>query len=94
MAVFLFLLVALVQLNVASASSRAKLMGHGCAPCGDIYVVKEGETLQIISDKCHAPFILIDNPHIQDTDDVSPGSVLQITSTKSSCDTIMNLKSP
>jgi len=47
-------------------------------PCEEIYIVGEGETLQTISEKCHAPFILIDNPHIQDTDDISEGLPLQI----------------
>ncbi|KAJ0972684.1 hypothetical protein J5N97_020643 [Dioscorea zingiberensis] len=42
-------------------------------PCEEIYVVGEGETLHTISDKCGDPFILEENPHIQDPDDVFPG---------------------
>ncbi|CAA6667802.1 unnamed protein product [Spirodela intermedia] len=50
-----------------------------CAAAGhELYVAEEGETLQTISVKCDADFILDDNPHIQDTDDVGPGTVLFI----------------
>ncbi|XAR66197.1 hypothetical protein NMG60_11012321 [Bertholletia excelsa] len=49
-------------------------------PCEEIYVVREGETLHTISDKCGDPFILEENPHVQDPDDVFPGLVLKITS--------------
>ncbi|KAK1310780.1 hypothetical protein QJS10_CPA08g01525 [Acorus calamus] len=48
-------------------------------PCDEIYVVGEGETLHTISDKCGAPFIVEENPHIQDPDDVYPGLVIKIT---------------
>jgi len=51
-------------------------------PCEEIYMVGEGETLQTISEKCNAPFIFIDNPHIQDTDDISEGVPLKITHEK------------
>lgn len=47
--------------------------------CSEIYVVREGETLHSISDKCNDPFILENNPHIQQHDDVSPGLVIMIT---------------
>lgn len=47
-------------------------------PCEEIYIVGKGETLQTISVKCKADFILIDNPHIQDTDDIYEGLPLQI----------------
>lgn len=47
--------------------------------CSEIYVVREGETLHSISDKCDDPFILENNPHIQQHDDVSPGLVIKIT---------------
>lgn len=58
----------------------------GCSPCEEVYVVRDdGETLQTISEKCHAPFILLDNPHVQDTDDISTGSVLLISSTHLPC---------
>ncbi|KAJ6882984.1 hypothetical protein NC651_029298 [Populus alba x Populus x berolinensis] len=52
-------------------------------PCDDIYVVGEGETLNTISEKCDDPFIVEQNPHIHDPDDVYPGLVIKITSSKS-----------
>lgn len=48
-------------------------------PCDEIYVVREGETLQTISEKCGDPFIVEENPHIYDPDDVFPGLVIKIT---------------
>ncbi|GKV37496.1 hypothetical protein SLEP1_g45523 [Rubroshorea leprosula] len=48
-------------------------------PCEEIYVVREGETLQSISEKCGDPFIVEENPHIHDPDDVFPGLVIKIT---------------
>ena len=57
-----------------------------CSPCGEVYVVRdEGETLQTISVRCHAPSIMEDNPHITDYDDLSPGAVLLISSTHGPC---------
>ncbi|CDP05258.1 unnamed protein product [Coffea canephora] len=47
--------------------------------CDEIYVVGEGETLHTISDKCGDPFIVEQNPHIHDPDDVFPGLVIKIT---------------
>lgn len=47
--------------------------------CDEIYVVREGETLQTISEKCGDPYIVEDNPHIHDPDDVFPGLVIKIT---------------
>ncbi|KAG5234530.1 LysM domain-containing protein [Salix suchowensis] len=52
-------------------------------PCDEIYVVGEGETLNTISDKCDDPFIVEQNPHIHDPDDVYPGLVIKITSSRS-----------
>ncbi|KAJ6404623.1 hypothetical protein OIU84_012731 [Salix udensis] len=52
-------------------------------PCDEIYIVKEGETLNTISDKCGDPFIVEENPHIQDPDDVFPGLVIKITPSRS-----------
>lgn len=46
--------------------------------CDEIYVVREGETLQTISEKCGDPFIVEENPHIHDPDDVFPGLVIKI----------------
>jgi LysM domain len=51
-------------------------------PCDEYYVVSEGETLHSISDKCHDPLILEENPHIHDPDDVFPGLVIKITQTR------------
>ncbi|KAL9435018.1 hypothetical protein AB3S75_021308 [Citrus x aurantiifolia] len=48
-------------------------------PCDEIYVVGEGETLHTISDKCGDPFIVENNPHIHDPDDLFPGLVIKIT---------------
>uniref|UniRef100_J3N491 LysM domain-containing protein n=2 Tax=Oryza brachyantha TaxID=4533 RepID=J3N491_ORYBR len=48
-------------------------------PCEEIYVVGEGETLHSISDKCGDPYILEQNPHVHDPDDVFPGLVIRIT---------------
>lgn len=58
---------------------RGKFTG---GPCDEIYVVNDGETLHTISDKCGDPFIVEQNPHIQDPDDVYPGLVIKITPTK------------
>ncbi|KAH7839298.1 hypothetical protein Vadar_002361 [Vaccinium darrowii] len=52
-------------------------------PCDEIYVVGEGETLHTISDKCGDPFIIENNPHINDPDDVFPGLVIKITLSRS-----------
>ncbi|KAJ1388908.1 LysM domain [Sesbania bispinosa] len=41
--------------------------------CDEFYVVREGETIYSIADKCNDPFIFLWNPHIQDPDDVFPG---------------------
>ena len=46
--------------------------------CDEIYVVREAETLQTISEKCGDPYIVEENPHIQDPDDVFPGLVIKI----------------
>ncbi|KAI6674119.1 hypothetical protein NL676_002025 [Syzygium grande] len=54
-------------------------MINGDKPCDEVYVVRKGETLQTISAKCEDPFILENNPHIYDPDDVYPGLVLMIT---------------
>ena len=47
--------------------------------CDEIYVVHEGETLNSISEKCGDPYIVEENPHIHDPDDVFPGLVIKIT---------------
>ncbi|XP_059669774.1 uncharacterized protein LOC132315029 [Cornus florida] len=47
--------------------------------CDEIYVVREGETLQTIGEKCGDPYIVEENPHIHDPDDVFPGLVIKIS---------------
>ena len=84
--------------NHASSSSSSKVKksdakkfnkdrkSKACSPCGEVYVVRdEGETLQTISVRCHAPSIMEDNPHITDYDDLSPGAVLLISSAHGRC---------
>lgn len=48
-------------------------------PCDEIYVVREGESLHSISEKCGDPYIIEENPHISDSDDVFPGLIIKIT---------------
>ncbi|GLJ55989.1 hypothetical protein SUGI_1201990 [Cryptomeria japonica] len=69
-------------LLIAASQGRTEFMQpqNRDGDCEEIYTVEEGESLQTISEKCNAPFILMDNPHIQDTDDLSQGLVLKITS--------------
>lgn len=62
----------------ATVGGRDQLIPTGRI-CDEIYVVGEGETLHTISDKCKDPFIVEQNPHIQDPDDVFPGLVIKIT---------------
>uniref|UniRef100_A0A0D9VNR0 LysM domain-containing protein n=1 Tax=Leersia perrieri TaxID=77586 RepID=A0A0D9VNR0_9ORYZ len=65
---------------------RAGVVVRGAAlserACEEIYVVAEGETLHSISDKCGDPYILEQNPHVHDPDDVFPGLVIKITPSK------------
>ena len=77
--------------HASSPASKAKKYNKdqkskACSPCGEVYVVRdEGETLQTISVRCHAPSIMEDNPHITDYDDLSPGAVLLISSAHGPC---------
>ncbi|MED6207167.1 hypothetical protein PIB30_033361, partial [Stylosanthes scabra] len=48
-------------------------ISHRRPPCKEIYVVGEGETIHTISDKCSDPFIVENNPHIHDPNDLFPG---------------------
>ncbi|CAI8607323.1 unnamed protein product [Vicia faba] len=78
-------LVALILLCIFRESSmlhqnhESNLVLYKRPYCDEIYVVGEGETLHTISDKCDDPFIVENNPHIHDPDDVFPGLVIQIT---------------
>nr|KYP57118.1 hypothetical protein KK1_003375 [Cajanus cajan] len=47
-------------------------------PCSEFYVVREGETMYSIAEKCDDPHIWLWNPHIEDPDDVYPGVVLRL----------------
>lgn len=58
---------------------RVHTFDAGYRPCDEIYVVREGETLNTISEKCGDPYIVEENPHIHDPDDVFPGLVIKIT---------------
>ncbi|XP_072957467.1 uncharacterized protein [Typha angustifolia] len=94
LALIVFLLVSsLRSASVANSSSSSSSSSSseldvvrggrfGERPCDEIYVVGEGETLHTISDKCGDPYIVEENPHIHDPDDVFPGLVIKITPTK------------
>ncbi|GAV86837.1 LysM domain-containing protein, partial [Cephalotus follicularis] len=77
-----FVLLAMILLSCLRETCLAAYNGPAFElnqPCDKIYVVKEGETLDSISDKCDDPFILKHNPHINDPDDVFPGLVINLT---------------
>ncbi|WKA07098.1 hypothetical protein VitviT2T_024963 [Vitis vinifera] len=82
------ILVALILLasvrEYSSLPTDESVKGHQllARPCDEIYVVGEGETLHTISDKCGDPYIVEQNPHIHDPDDVFPGLVIKITPSK------------
>ncbi|KAF5800472.1 putative LysM domain-containing protein [Helianthus annuus] len=76
--IFLFLIVLLGSLT-AENSLMDKMNPEVGSTCDEIYVVGEGETLHTISEKCGDPFIVEENPHIHDPDDVFPGLVIKIT---------------
>ncbi|EXB88736.1 hypothetical protein L484_015426 [Morus notabilis] len=80
----LFLAVLLVLSCCESGESEFAMMGqrkgiNNTRPCDEIYVVREGETLQTIAERCGDPYIVEENPHIHDPDDVFPGLVIKIT---------------
>ncbi|CAN6302549.1 unnamed protein product [Urochloa humidicola] len=95
-ALSLVALLLVCSLGAGSAGAGAGETRHGAAggglvlrgaalsarPCEEIYVVAEGETLHSISDKCGDPYILEQNPHVHDPDDVFPGLVIKITPSK------------
>ncbi|XP_065857087.1 uncharacterized protein [Euphorbia lathyris] len=68
-----------VMLLVSSSFEGEKMGIFMKKGCDEIYVVREGETLNTISEKCGDPFIVERNPHIHDPDDVFPGLVIMIT---------------
>ncbi|KAL8500148.1 hypothetical protein ACS0TY_019948 [Phlomoides rotata] len=63
-------LVFLLLAVCCTVRGKLQVISRGCE---EIYVVGEGETLHTISDKCGDPFIVEQNPHINDPDDVFPG---------------------
>ncbi|XP_010317565.1 uncharacterized protein [Solanum lycopersicum] len=73
------LLISSVKENYSTDGAVMKGNRFLSRPCDEIYVVGEGETLHTISDKCGDPFIVEENPHIHDPDDVFPGLVIKIT---------------
>eukprot|EP00246_Nothoceros_aenigmaticus_P012184 TRINITY_DN3649_c0_g1_i1.p2 TRINITY_DN3649_c0_g1~~TRINITY_DN3649_c0_g1_i1.p2 ORF type:complete len:107 (+),score=6.32 TRINITY_DN3649_c0_g1_i1:385-705(+) len=73
----LAILVFACLLACGSALESRKLLRRGC-PCGDVHVVQEGETLQSISEKCNDPFLLVDNPQIEDSDVLFAGVALKV----------------
>uniref|UniRef100_A0A0A8XSI2 LysM domain-containing protein n=1 Tax=Arundo donax TaxID=35708 RepID=A0A0A8XSI2_ARUDO len=89
-ALSLVALLLVCSLSAAGTEQQQLLQGgtvvRGAAlsarPCEEIYVVAEGETLHSISDKCGDPYILEQNPHVHDPDDVFPGLVIKITPSK------------
>ncbi|KAB5525428.1 hypothetical protein DKX38_023177 [Salix brachista] len=83
-AIALICLILLVSIRENSSPRDQPVKGSQLLerPCDEIYVVGEGETLHTISDKCGDPFIVEQNPHIHDPDDVFPGLVIRITYSK------------
>ncbi|PKU71621.1 hypothetical protein MA16_Dca004463 [Dendrobium catenatum] len=73
-----FLLAFLLVVSAAINGAVEARSFRGERPCDEIYVVKEGETLQTISVKCKTLSILDDNPQILDSDDLGQGTVLYI----------------
>lgn len=47
-------------------------------PCSEYYVVREGETIYSIAEKCKDPNVWLWNPHVEDPDDVYPGVVIKL----------------
>ncbi|KAJ7227508.1 hypothetical protein O6H91_06G034200 [Diphasiastrum complanatum] len=67
----------LCGLKKVEAFGSRRMLLQAC-PCEEFYVVRAGETLHSVSAKCNAPFILIDNPQIQDGDDIEEGSIVKL----------------
>lgn len=75
----LTLLILFLTSSFSLAHRSGGLFSRQGRPCDEVYVVGEGETLHTISDRCGDPYILEQNPHVQDSDDVFPGLVIKIT---------------
>ncbi|CAI9101670.1 OLC1v1039048C1 [Oldenlandia corymbosa var. corymbosa] len=92
-AILLSVIIMLGFISSSSLSSSLSFRSYNLLPgrvCDEIYVVREGETLHTISDKCGDPFIVEHNPHIHDPDDVFPGLVIKITPATTSSHSYMN----
>jgi len=70
-----------VVLALCSHGAEGRILRFGC-PCGETYVVRGGESLQMISEKCNDQFILENNPHIVDHDDLYDGQLLRMDCTQ------------
>lgn len=46
-------------------------------PCDKFYMVQKGEIFYRIDEKCDDPFILLNNPHIEDPDDIFSGVIIR-----------------
>ncbi|KAL7247857.1 hypothetical protein ACSBR2_002712 [Camellia fascicularis] len=81
-AMFLALMLVLSYCDSTESEYTIEIIGKNMMmnkPCDEIYVVREGDTLQTIGEKCGDPYIVEENPHIHDPDDVFPGLVIKIT---------------
>ncbi|KAJ8754257.1 hypothetical protein K2173_002157 [Erythroxylum novogranatense] len=81
-ALFMAVMTVLSCCEMSESESNVVVLTHRDMvnkPCDEIYVVRDGETLQTISEKCGDPFIVEENPHIHDPDDVFPGLVIKVT---------------
>ena len=77
----LLMTVLFLVLHTSSIPGTDGRVLRGC-PCGETYVVRGGESLQMISEKCHDQFILENNPHIVDHDDLFEGQFLKMDCTQ------------
>ena len=73
--VVLLVLVVLMATAYTSPVHAGRLL-RGC-PCGETYMVHEGESLQSISQKCNDPFVVEGNPQLE-LEDVVPGQLLRV----------------
>ncbi|KAG6430572.1 hypothetical protein SASPL_108642 [Salvia splendens] len=73
------LLAMMLMLSCCEPGEGGHTFSDSRGGCDEIYVVRQGETLHTISEKCGDPFIVEENPHIHDPDDVFPGLVIKIT---------------
>lgn len=71
----------LLVVAMSCSGAQGRMLRSGC-PCGETYVVRGGESLQMISEKCNDHFILENNPHIVDHDDLYEGQLLKMDCTQ------------